>query len=1123
MGEGDSLELAKKLASQLGNDTPTILYLGTRGMESTEIASWPWSLVVTSMQDDSLARVFTIADKRRVIILRSLHQMLEDARLNRRELDLVYLWGDDNPQDLSRPAKRMLERNAAEKLAMFPEMLEGNFGNLVIDGYDPLDPCEISIGVLYETLSKMRQGSVYMFGAGDSLWQDEECAEYIAQLINDGILVVAPDPLGPLLSTIADETEDYEYIGEDNGAIIYINENRIKIADDKLFETRGFVELLSEQTFAGSRIPDYLRSEYFYSFLRSSARAPYWIGYENNFNLKRDFENDLEESIREALQPKKGVTVKPILLEGQTCSGKSMALGQIAWSVFRKHEFPVLFIRNPEIRLDNPVNFGALDRLLQDLEKRGAKKILLIWDNSQSFDQRREALKLNINLQNRGRKTVLLCSSYVGNCANAQKSNVDREFRIVRTEINLRPKEMFRLKSKILEYGEVPEKDFDLWVAQKDASHLLALLYNLLRPHLGETIMVGVEKETNIGMEHFMGQVESLEKSAEKPMTEMAGALKAVGLEMSDLSNKCENSGRSSDPREIFRRFFTTIAFCSQFQINLPLFTALRLLDLKWDNKFYRILAALENVSCLKIQSEDLEDNSDRWISFRTPLEAKLYLESMQIPLEEEIKCVANLVLNITGSRHYGQKDEITAIEKLIRVIGPNSHEDNVTRKYGPYYTQILDALTTVRKCQKVNDLRLINQEITWLREIYRLKSPINPDCQIQTRIEKLREGSQLAQKTISQNRNCRDSLVGELSSLIVEYALCELHLQMALDEDKDLDMPSSLNFRELFLKLKDVIADNPSDIYARNALLRVFLTGYYERPETDSLERTRYLGEILSVVDLVESWVGQSYDDEEYKLHCHELMGKVSDKAQEEYASALINQGDGSGLYLKVRSHLASKGIDLNRHLEENDRKDIKDIMNYMDKYRNLTLNHAGALYMRLRLAWLLYNGRPPFSGEERQRTYMTSEQWREITELCAAYEQRFLNSNDLPINASTILYLYALASAQLRNYGKSHEIFHKLGLRSMSYFSNVRNRIWHILCDSKGMPLHFEGLLELGYYKEDKSSGYIKIPAVDRYKGVYFFGPSLKISLFSGHFNDLEIGVGYRGFEAFRLLEEE
>lgn len=1123
MNDHASQILAEKLVNQLRNDTPTILYLGVKGKECLDIASLPWSLVATSLQDESLIRDFTIPNKRRVTTIRSSKQMIEDARLSRRELDLVYLWGNDDPENLSRPAKLKIERNAADMLAILPEMLEGNFGNLVIDGYDPSNPSEISIEVIYETLSKMRQGSVYMFGTDTSLWPVEEWKEYVTQLLNDGILAIAPEPLSTLLSTITDDSEDYEDISEDNGAVIYINGKRTKIAADKLFETRGFVELLSEQTFAGAKIPEYLRKEYFYSFLRSSPKAPYWIGYENNFNLKRDFEYKLEEAVMDALQPKKGMTAKPILLEGQTCSGKSMALGRIAWAIFHKQEFPVLFIRNPAIKLENSINFDALDKLLQDLEKMGAKKILLVWDNSQAFDQRRDAQKLNISLQNRGRKTVLLCSSYVEKSSGTQKSNINQEFKIIKTEIELSHREMTNLKDKILEYGAVPEKVFELWASRRDASHLLALLYNLFRPQLGETIMEGVEKETNIGMDHFIAQVESLEKKAEQPVTEMAAALRAAGLEMSEFSGNGQDGDKPHDPKKIFRKFFTTIAFCSQFQINLPLATALRLLDLKWDNKFFRIVAALEDVSCLKIVSEDLEDNSDRWISFRTSLEAELYLESIQLPLEEEIKCVASLVLNIQGSSHYGKKNEIMAIEKLIRIIGPNSREENMPRKYGPYYGQILNALTNVRKRQKVVDLRLINQEITWLREIYRLKSHINLDCPIQTRIEKLREASQLAQKTIAQNHNYMDSLVGELSSLIVEYALCELHLQVAIDENKNIAMPSSLNFRELFFKLKDVIAANPSDIYARNALLKVFLNGYYDRPETDSLERTRYLGEILSVVDLVESWVGISYDDGEYKQHCHDLMGKISEGAQEEYVKALIEQGDGSGLYLNARAMLANSRIDLNRNLEEKNRKNIQDILAYMDEYNDLTLNHPGALYMRLRLAWLLYNGCPPFSGEQKQRTYMTSEQWKEIADICGAYEQRFLSSDDLPINASTILYLYALASAQIRNYRKSHEIFHKLGQRSMNYFSNVRNRIWHILCDCNGMPLHFEGLLEPEHYKETKGSGYIKISAVDRHGGIYFFGPSLKISRFSGHFDDLEIGVGYRGFEAFRLLEEE
>ena len=1115
----ESRELVQRLNNFFTNRVPVILLLGRNGGKELDyLVSKPWSCVVTTIQDENLSAKFSIPAQRRVTDIWDQEKMLHIAKLGQREMNLVHLWGATDVSSLSNPNRRKRLMEAASMLKMLPDMLKSNFGYIIISGYDLYSPEEIEFSFLFDAIGEMRKNSVFMFGLQDKLLDNE----LFKDLIESKIVEYTKDSLGLLLDECYETSsmeESFQDLSEESGSIFYINKKRVCISSDKLFETRGFITLLSEDEIENTAFPAYLRRDYYYSFLRNSPKGPIWIGYENGFNLERTFEKNLLRRTKTALQIAKDPEPHPILLSGQTSSGKSIALGNLAYKIYREGDFPVLFMRNPDLHLDyDNDNFIALDLLLQQLEKMGAKKILLIWDNSSAFHQKKEALRLHNNLQNRGRKSVLVCSSY------AYRDNIDNNFIIIDVQINLEDKEKKELRDLVEKNGEISPKEFDEWARKVNEESLLALLYGLMRPHLGNTFIKGVEREASFGMSKFLELLKQTEtNNATTAMTDFGRALFSAGFMLSDFSDKKDSLEQAQELEKKIQDFFTTIAICSQYNINLPLFAALRSFNLKMDNKFITILKAIENVPCLKIVTKDQDDlASEHFIGFRTPLESTLYLQAHEISPEKEIDYIANLLRGVTFSSQYSKNSEISVIEKLIRIIGPNSERKNNPLTYGPYYEKILNALTDLRKKYKINDPHLVCQEITWLREIYGVGIIGCPEISLLSREKKLQEAIQLAKKNIERiHKSTRPHNSGIMSTLVVEQILCELRLHEITSRGEPLHAPLTFNFPESYNQLKNAIMFNPENIYTRNTLLKLFFS-YYDNSTYNFIDKITYLGDVLSIVDFIENNIDPSYDNEEYRAHIYKLRNIEGKSALDQYFEELLKRGNGTGIYLTVRNILEKNEIDLKKRLDPKNKANILEALKLMALYENVCNNHQGCLYLKLRLTWLLHNGNPPFTGEERQRTFMSTAQWKNIVEICACYDRYFLRSAEVPITAPTVYYLYALACAQIGDFPNSRANFDKIEKRSLRFYTPVRNRIWHILCNEQGCPLKFQGTLDEKFYDKENRKGTIRIQQINPQGGIYYYGPFLKLARFTGTYSDIEIGTGYRGFEAFRNLEE-
>lgn len=121
---------------------------------------------------------------------------------------------------------------------------------------------------------------------------------------------------------------------------------------------------------------------------------------------------------------------KPIMLCGQAGSGKTNALGALAYRIFKEQTYPVIYIPDPDIQQIGSVRqntvgeletrpsneFSYLEQLIRQIESRTRfpEPTLIIWDTScRMKSELNKANKLLQYLRSAGRQVQIVCTSYI--------------------------------------------------------------------------------------------------------------------------------------------------------------------------------------------------------------------------------------------------------------------------------------------------------------------------------------------------------------------------------------------------------------------------------------------------------------------------------------------------------------------------------------------------------------------------------------------------------------------------------------------------------------------------------------------------------------------------------------
>ena len=168
----------------------------------------------------------------------------------------------------------------------------------------------------------------------------------------------------------------------------------------------------------------------------------------------------------------------------------------------------------------------------------------------------------------------------------------------------------------------------------------------------------------------------------------------------------------------------------------------------------------------------------------------------------------------------------------------------------------------------------------------------------------------------------------------------------------------------------------------------------------------------------------------------------------------------------------------------------------------------------MLLRLKWQLFNHSPIFE-HEKQFTQMNISQWKELADLCQG------NCLSTQGNTAHLLYISALAEAQIGNYNESLSMQDKLN--RVEWMPPRSTYVWHILSNEDGTPKFFNGRVEArdNFLRiadvREKNNNTLRISRTVFARSLH----ALQLNQPSGTYDDIEIGLNFKGFQAFRKLK--
>ncbi len=125
------------------------------------------------------------------------------------------------------------------------------------------------------------------------------------------------------------------------------------------------------------------------------------VGARRSFSIDRDFEKDLWSAIEDALKNHSRYS-DPIIVHGQSATGKTIALAHAVAKLRINHRVPVLYATT---RLPSTVDIEAFCEAIDE----HALVTVVVCDNNASIQRYRDLL---FSLQSKGRRVILVCSSY---------------------------------------------------------------------------------------------------------------------------------------------------------------------------------------------------------------------------------------------------------------------------------------------------------------------------------------------------------------------------------------------------------------------------------------------------------------------------------------------------------------------------------------------------------------------------------------------------------------------------------------------------------------------------------------------------------------------------------------
>ena len=1206
-----------------------------------EIIHLPWSGIITSSRNDGFRNLFF--DQQRQIREYCSVAELPANLFERNTLPIIKLYGNDIPDSADEEDDELLQESLEDEcnkmLTVLMRKLDFTM-QLVVIGYHPGIIGEIKRTTLLLRMKDSSGAKITFFGLS---YNDDETDKLKSSLIKQNIDFY-DEKLGNMLSRQVIETSlDSSWATQQSDdELFYKNGKPVSIKRSRVLRYKEVGTLLTEGLVNEIRpFGRIQQSRWFLNFLtRSSVEGPQWYGYlrQSDFYLKRKYEDALQQLVNRILKGKDGITKdysNPVVLEGDPASSKSVVLGALAYKIFTDKEYPVLFIDNN--KLNTRADIEALDELMQEIESVGDResKILVIWDGSSYQNIDSLARSIAKQLDNRGRRFLLVCSAYRNlDFSSEDLSRKYRYYKLSGTEIvassreemeiaqeiyngcyyvhasgELTNKEMADLRNKVKLY--VPELK-DVLATKWDAleregnRRLFDYLYKLIVV-LQPPLEMGLDRERRKFVQYAQKLLtEESNNSEHIVMNPMLEALIQAGLTTEEIASFDQTDNDISETD--IHRMNTCIALFSRFKLDCPVRLAFYILRSSYGKKAYTEVYSSENRKLLNVITSSMpwilyKPNSENVFCFyyRSALEAEILLSNSNVSPENEIDMICEMLDFYAEDYRQNGSSDLTlksSIQKLIRMVGPNSEYFALVRNNNDpehkglveHLDKVIEKLHWLRTEINVedDDASFANLEITFLREYYgtnwhkdkakevkRTTQEGNeckpwdayPDIFTEEsyclRLKELNSAVDLANECIEKLDNTvpygrqKQVVANIINTLVVELCLCNIKMEELQDEffefceyhgiKRDLKQKDikPMSYDLLYKRLERTIHSNPQNGYAYNAIFRLFINEY---DKSDNARRYELLSAIRSIVDDAEANDIQSRGSAEMdeltryisKIRSYSSKVKVSiqaldaqtvDSAFLRFFDDMLARGNASVISFVCQqelddAHLSrfkaydiSTGDSVNNRLNNYQLEKCKEICEFLNReqYVSCIENDANALFLKLKVTWMAFNGYPIMDGSvECRQTFLSKAEWIEINRICKLYD-RCAGSSKKPV----VVLLQALSVVQIsRDYQEANRLLESLG--EDNFYSVSRMRVPYLLCNEDGTPWLFSG--KVIQADEQRHVGSIKVDGVPqslgRKNGVRFFQNNLgrrSMPRQNDVLSELEMGIGYMGFSLY------
>jgi hypothetical protein len=715
------------------------------------VVAIPWNTVFTTRIDGALSQ-WLETDWRRVVPTAS-----QDSRGSRSttELQVRHLFGGLGlPEDEQPPSDELgwidAQRIANDLLSSIAATLITPKGVLMVDGWSTSD--WLSPRDLFNFASRLGTGQVHIFSVDQTVAADP----LVAAAVSRGALATHAESLNDFLENARETGLLRDWVSQDaSSRFIPAGTGFVPIEVavwNRIVGTARPVDLELLEPFAHAS--GALAYQRFRTFLGSPEGAPPWRAIASGMKLPRTYETQLLEVVESALDEPDELT--PIVLQGQTATGKSLALVWLAQQLAKSGKATVL---HQSRRRDRPIA-SEIEAYASWAEGVADLKTVLIWDGMVDVD---DYYALHRQLRARGQRVLIIGSTYLG------PSTHDDRFVTAPVHLDTTEARAYGpwLKSHGIDLPPVgPEAD----------TSILAMLYRAL-PETESGLRRGLALEMRAaesGMESLSWERKQQEPDAR--MTAVAAALMAAGLQLESLAPSDHAVGDLADlrfgERSTTEQLSAMLLTAGRRGLSVPLELALRVVGRQGS------VAIVDFMRHFDIFRWTEEANGNQFLGVRTRLEAELLARENLTDLTE-IDVVTSFIEHVRpqfNGRTGG--DEIQFIIDLMDQIGPQSADQG---RYARWYGDLAAAFAEQRAHGGALHPRLVLQEANLTREFVK-RAQRSDELTRDERLARLRESEGLVQRTLEE----ADSSPRARLNLYVELAasLGSQVYELGADED---------------------------------------------------------------------------------------------------------------------------------------------------------------------------------------------------------------------------------------------------------------------------------------------------------------------------------------------------